>query len=146
MSHAVGAMTNTLRAGATTGLLFGNGGYATTSHAILLSRDDRFARGGPQAFSVQAEADASRGPAPPVNETHEGAATIESYTVFYGRDGQPGSGVVVARTPAGERTLAHVPGDDGDVIGFLTSGAVEPVGAAGVVRAGEDGLMRWRAG
>jgi acetyl-CoA C-acetyltransferase len=146
MSHAVGAMAGVLRAGGTTGLLFGNGGYATTSHAIVLSRDDRFARRQPEAFNVQAGADASRGAAPAVNETYEGAASIESYTVFYARSGAPASGVVVARTPTGERTLATVARDDADVITWLTSGAAEPVGAVGMIRAGEDGLMHWRMG
>lgn len=145
MSHAVAVMVGLQRSGSgTTGLLFGNAGLATTSHAILLSRDDRFARQAPQPFNVQAAADAARGAPPPLNETHEGAANIESYTVFYERSGEAASGVIVARTPAGERTLAHIPGDDRDTLTWLTSGADEPVGAAGAINAGADGLMRWR--
>jgi acetyl-CoA C-acetyltransferase len=146
MSHAVGAMAGVLRAGKNTGLLFGNGGNATNSHAIVLSRDDRFARRGPQVFNVQPQADAGRGPAPAINETYTGAASVESYTVFHARSGAPASAVVVARTPAGERTLAHVAGDDQAVIAWLTSGRSEPVGAAGAIRAGADGLMQWVLG
>ncbi|HRO02268.1 MAG TPA: hypothetical protein PLS69_01490, partial [Terricaulis sp.] len=37
MSHAIASMVDTLRARGAHGLLFGNGGYATTSHAILPS-------------------------------------------------------------------------------------------------------------
>src|SRR3546814_5395849 len=54
-----------------------------------------------------------------------GPATIESYTVFYGRDATPKAGVVVARTPEGKRTLAHVDVGDPTMLAFLTDGKVE---------------------
>src|SRR3546814_17399036 len=72
-----------------------------------------------------------------------GPATIESYTVFYGRDATPKAGVVVARTPEGKRTLAHVDVGDPTMLAFLTDGKVEPVGTPGKVVALAEGFG-WR--
>ena len=66
-----------------------------------------------------------------------GPASIETYTIFYGRDGAPRAGVVVARTPAGARTLAHVDVSDTAMVALLTDGAVEPVGTGGVIAMGD---------
>ncbi len=143
MSHAIAAMVDALRLRGRHGLLFGNGGFATTSHAIVLSRDAAIAAQGRPSSDVQAEADAKRGPAPVPIEDYAGPASIETYTVFYDRAGAPRHGVIVARTPAGERFLAYAHADEATVA-FLTSGASEPVGAAGYAERGADGLIVWR--
>src|SRR5690606_34930305 len=144
MSHAVAAMTERLRGGARHGLLFGNGGFATTSCAIVLSRDPALAAQSAHDASVQADADIARGPPPPLLDAYAGPATIETYTVFYDREGAPKHGVIVARSRAGARLLARIEGDDSDAIAFLTSGEREPIGAAGVAVARADGLVGWR--
>lgn len=142
MSHAVVAMVEKLRGTGDKGLLFANGGYATHNHTILVSGAPTGATF-PQDFDYQAEADARRGDVPPMNEEYEGAAQIESYTVHYDRDGSPRSGVILARTPEGTRTLAHVAGSDAATIAFLTDGLHEPVGTKGTItREGEE-LARW---
>nr|WP_255528344.1 hypothetical protein [Qipengyuania sp. YIM B01966] len=126
------------------GLLFGNGGYATYNHALVLSGQPRAARF-PQNFDVQAAADAARRPAPPVDEDYAGPAMLETWTVHYARDGNPRSATVVSRTPAGARTLALVPADDTVAIAALTGGLAEPVGSAGRITFDlPDGLARWR--
>jgi acetyl-CoA C-acetyltransferase len=145
MSHAVAAMTARLRAGGLHGLLFANGGFATTNHSIVLSRDPAIAANAAQDFDVQAQADAARGPIPAFVQSYEGAATIETYTVFFDRAGAAKFGAIVARSPAGERLLARVDGGDASEIEFLTSGAHEPVGASGTVSRDADGLARWRS-
>ncbi|MBK8545053.1 MAG: acetyl-CoA acetyltransferase [Caulobacteraceae bacterium] len=145
MSHAIASMTQDLReSGNLHGLLFGNGGFATTSHSIIVSRDPEIASRGPHDPSVQDEADAHRGPAPTLLEIYEGAAAIETYTVFYDREGAAKSGVIVARTPRHERFLAYVPGDDAPLITLLTDGAQEPVGMRGNAVTNPDGLVHWR--
>lgn len=143
MSHAVVSMTDRLRGGGGNGFLFANGGFATDNHCIILSSQPIAAAQFPQDFDYQAEADAARGPVPALVEDYSGPATIESYTVFYARDGAPKGGVVVARTPTGARTLAHVDVGDTAMVAFLTDGAVEPVGKAGAVVA-VDGGFGWR--
>jgi acetyl-CoA C-acetyltransferase len=126
-----------------TGLLFANGGFATHNHAIMLATRPLPGAGEAHAFDCQAEADAARGPVPELVQDYAGPAVIETYTVFYQRDGSPRTGVIVARTPTGQRTLAKVPGEDSKTIAFLTDGNVEPVGTAGIiVRQGDDAIWQ----
>jgi len=142
MSHAIAAMAEGLRREGRAGLLFGNGGFANTNHCIMLTRDAP--RSEPRSFDVQAEADAKRGPAPVLIEAYQGPAAVETYTVFYDRDGAPRFGVVVARTLEGERFLARVDGGDSETIARLTAGDEEPVGAKGAGQRRADGVSHWR--
>ncbi len=139
MTHAAAQMVKALRAGGGHGLLFGNGGYCTHNHSIVLSVTPPPTGTFPQDYLFQAEADAARGPTPPLSDTIEGPARLETYTVIYGRDG-PNYGVVMARTPADERVVARV---DAEEIDFLTSGRVEPVGTAGITERRGD-MLHWR--
>jgi acetyl-CoA C-acetyltransferase len=144
MSHAIAAMVDALRARGRCGLLFGNGGWVTTNHAVLVSRDPDLALLAPEDFDVNAAADLLRGPAPDTIEHFDGEAEIETYTVFYRRDGTPKHGVIVALTPGNQRFLAHVPGEDAAAIAFLTDGAREPVGAGIRAAAGANGMIAAR--
>ncbi len=144
MSHAVVNMVLKLRVRGKRGLLFANGGFATHNHTIMLAREPIAAAVFPQSFDFQDEADAAREPAPPVVETYEGPAQIETYTVLYGRDGSPKWGVIVARTPDGSRTLAKAAAEDTATIALLTDGAVEPVGRSGDILRSADGEQIWR--
>ena len=144
MSHAVACAVERLRAGAQRALLFGNGGFATHNHSIVLTRAPLPGADRPHDFDRQEQADRLRGPVPPLDEGHVGPGVVETYTVFHDRDGTPGSGVVVARSPAGARFLARVPARDTDTIAMLTDGKLEPVATRGRALAGEDGLVDWR--
>jgi acetyl-CoA C-acetyltransferase len=77
-------------------------------------------------------------------EEYAGAAKLETYTVFFDREGAPRFGVVIARTPQGARFLARVDGADGETIARLTDATIEPVGAEGMSTRHADGLNRWR--
>ena len=142
MSHAVASMVDQLRERGGTGLLFANGGFATHNHSIVVSSQPIAAASFPRSYDFQAEADAARGAIPEQDRDYTGAATLETFTVFYGRDGQPKSGVVVALTPAGKRTLAHVPGSDAATLERLTAADGDPIGAGGTVLPG-DPLRLW---
>jgi len=146
MSHAVVSMVDRLRSAGRTGFLFANGGFATDNHCIILSNQPITAAHFPQDFDYQAEADAAREAIPPLDEAFIGAAVIETYTVFYGRDGAPRAGVVVARTPEDTRTLAHIDAADATMVAFLTDGAVEPIGTAGSVVTDGGGRRIWARG
>lgn len=144
MSHAVAAMVDRLRAGdGQHGLLFGNGGFATYNHSIILSRSLMRGISFPHDFDYQAQADALRGPVPTVDEDYAGPGMIETYTVFYDRAGSPTNGVIVARNATGNRFLARVPGDDAAGIAFLIDRAADPVGTSGVAVVAADGLCDW---
>ena len=143
MSHAVVSMVDKLRREGRYGFLFANGGFATDNHCIVLGNRPIAAARFPQDFDYQAEAEEKRGPVPELVEDYAGPATIESYTVFYGRDGAPRAGVVVARTPEGQRTLAHVDVRDAAMLAFLTDGTHEPVGTEGRIVALDEGFGWW---
>ncbi len=144
MSHAVVSMVNRLRTEGRYGFLFANGGFATDNHCIVLGSEPIAAASFPQDFNYQAEADAARDPVPETDKDYAGPAIIESYTVFYGRDGQPRAGVVVGKTPEGKRTLAHVDVADAAMLAFLTDGKREPVRTAGRIERNGDSRT-WRA-
>ena len=81
---------------------------------------------------------------PPLDQDYVGPSTVESYTVFYGRDGAPHAGVIVSRTPAGARTLAHVDVAEPAMLAFLTDGQVEPVGVSGSIEPRGEAGRFWR--
>jgi acetyl-CoA C-acetyltransferase len=144
MSHAVVSMVLGLRERGRYGLLFANGGLATHSHSMVLGRAAFGPNTFPQNFDCQSEADAIRGPVPPIEEDYIGPARVETYTVFYDRDGSARQGVIVARSTHGSRFIAKVPDADRAAIHWLTSGEQEPVGAAGTAIKGPDGDTWWR--
>ena len=145
MTHAAAAMVRKLRKEGEYGLLYGNGGSSSHNHALILATRPVAGVSFPQDYHVQAEADGLRGPIPPAGDDYEGPAVLETYTVFFGRDGAPTHGVVIARAADGARLLSRIDGDDEESITFLTNGAVEPVGSAGhTVRQGE--MLYWRRG
>jgi acetyl-CoA C-acetyltransferase len=145
MSHAVVSMVMALRERGRYGLLFANGGLATHSHSMVLGRAAFGPNAFPQNFDFQSEADAIRGPVPPIEEEYIGPARVETYTVFYDREGSARQGVIVARSATGSRFIAKVPGTDSAAIHWLTSGEQEPVGATGEGIKGTDGDTWWRA-
>lgn len=146
MSHAICAMVRELRAAPSeVGLLYGQGGYVNKHHTLVVSAQ---APATPlaQEYSVQAEADAARGEVPALVEDYQGPAAVETYTVLYARDGKPLHGVVVGRTPAGQRVMAKVLADDGVSMEALLSTAKSAVGSAGHVRIDTFGLPVWEGG
>lgn len=143
MGHAVAEMVHRLRQGGKNGLLFANGGLASQNHAIVVSNQPMAGATFPQRFDIQAEVDALRPAAPALDKLYVGPATIETYTVFHDRAGQPTGGSILARTPNGDRVVARVLPDDEASIAFLTDGKAEPVGTQGEIVA--DGELRtWR--
>jgi hypothetical protein len=144
MSHAAAAMVRALRGRQDArGLLYGQGGYLTKHHAIVLGSYPSAASRLSEDYSVQPVADARRGPVPPLAMDHVGPATVETHTVLYRKDGSVLHGVVIARTPAGGRLLAKVAGDDSLGIAALTDLEQSPIGRRGRVEQGQDGLPVW---
>jgi acetyl-CoA C-acetyltransferase len=145
MTHAAVAMTRRLRDGAGTGLLYGQGEFVTKHHGLVLA--DRRAPVGARSLeeiSVQAAADARRGPVPAFVEAATGQAVLETHTVLYDRDGAPTHGVAIVRTADGARALARVPAADVDTLAALTDPEAFPIGRTGLLRAGDDGTLDWR--
>jgi acetyl-CoA acetyltransferase len=145
MTHAACAMVRKLRNGGTRGLLYGQGGFVTKHHALLLSRE-RPHESLAQDTSVQAEADRRRGTVPEFVTEASGEGTVESFTVIYGRADQIEHGVVMLRTSEHKRTLARVPPRDGATLKHLTDMDRTPVGSRGEIVRADDGVLEWRVG
>jgi len=143
MTHAACAMVRKLRSGAKLGLLYGQGGFVTKHHALVLSREaphDALA----QDTSVQAEADRHRGAVPDFVTEADGKGSVESFTVIYDRNGEVEHGVVMLRTPANARALARVPAHDGQTLAHLLNMERTPVGSSGDIVTADDGVLEWR--
>jgi acetyl-CoA C-acetyltransferase len=145
MTHAAAGLVRALRAApGKAGLLYGQGEFVTKHHALVLGTRPS-PEGSPSAsYSVQAEADARRGPVPLFVACHTGPAVLETFTVLYGRDGLPTHGVVIARATSGERFMARVDRSEAATMRALLDLDRSPVGASGMAIAGEDELSNWR--
>jgi acetyl-CoA C-acetyltransferase len=145
MAHAACAMVRKLRGGAQLGLLYGQGGFVTKHHALVVSRQPPRHELA-QDTSVQAEANWNRQPVPRFIAAAAGKGAVESFTVIYGRDGDAEHGVVILRTAEDARALARVPARDGATLAHLTSMDRTPVGSVGEISVAEDGVLEWRVG
>jgi acetyl-CoA C-acetyltransferase len=143
MTHAACAMVRKLRNGAKLGLLYGQGGFVTKHHALVLSPQ---APAAPlaQDTSVQAEADSHRGAVPEFVTEASGRGGVESFTVIYGRNGDVEHGAVMLRTQGNTRALARVPAHDSATLAHLLNMDRTPVGSSGDIVTAEDGVLEWR--
>ena len=143
MTHAACAMVRKMREGAGLGLLYGQGGFVTKHHALVLSRQaPREALS--QETSVQAVADRNKGAVPEFVEEASGKGKVESFTALYGRNGEIEHGVVMLRTEAGRRTLARVPAQERATLAQLMNMDRTPVGSVGEIAMAADGVPEWR--
>jgi acetyl-CoA C-acetyltransferase len=145
MTHAAVAMVRRLRERGKLGLLYGQGGFVTKHHGLVLSRE-RPTQAMTQDTSVQAEADRNKRTVPEFVETASGKGKVESFTVIYKGKGEIEHGVVMLRTEADQRALARVPAQDAATIGRLLDLDRTPVGMMGDVVAADDGVLDWRVG
>jgi acetyl-CoA C-acetyltransferase len=130
-THAIATMVDKLRAEPEkVGLVSGLGWFAT-KHAIgaygAKQPEREWSRGDVKAD--QAEVDAM--PHPDVVEEPDGAATVETYTVVYGRDGAPAQGIVIGRLDDSRRFIANTPVDQSL---FESMVSQEFIGTKGTVR------------
>src|SRR4051794_2870735 len=143
MTHAACAMVRKLRGGANLGLLYGQGGFVTKHHALVLSKEppgETLA----QESSVQVEADRNKRTVPEFVAEASGKGKVESFTVLYGRTGEVEHGVVMLRTEANARTLARVPANDAATLAHLMTMERTPVGSLGDIAMAADGVPEWR--
>jgi acetyl-CoA C-acetyltransferase len=145
MTHAACAMVRKLRRGGKLGLLYGQGGFVTKHHALVLSREapnQRLA----QDASVQAEADRNRRKVPDFVTEAGGKGKVEAFTVIYRNSGEVGHGVAMLRTADDTRTLARIPVGDEKTLAHLLNMDRTPVGSVGDIVTAEDGMLEWRVG
>jgi acetyl-CoA C-acetyltransferase len=145
MTHAACAMVRKMRSGAGLGLLYGQGGFVTKHHGLVLSRQaPREAM--QQDTSVQAEADRNKRAVPEFVTEATGKGKVEAFTVIYRGNGEVEHGVVMLRTEDGRRTLARIPADDETTLAHLRNMDRMPVGSLGDITMAEDSVPQWRVG
>ncbi|KYH00691.1 acetyl-CoA acetyltransferase [Bradyrhizobium sp. DOA1] len=143
MTHAACAMVRRVRDGASLGLLYGQGGFVTKHHALVVSKTPpREALA--QETSVQGEADRNKRAVPEFVTEVNGKGKVESFTVLYGRGGDVEHGVVMLRTQDGRRTLARIPAGDSATLAHLLDIDRTPVGSLGEITMAADGVPEWR--
>jgi acetyl-CoA C-acetyltransferase len=145
MTHAACAMVRKLRNGAKLGLLYGQGGFVTKHHGLVLSRQAPVAALA-QDTSVQAEADSHRRPVPEFVTEASGKGKVESFTVLHGRNNEVEHGVVMLRTKEDTRALARVPARDVRTLAHLLNMDRTPVGSSGDIVSADDGVLEWSVG
>jgi acetyl-CoA C-acetyltransferase len=135
-------MVRKLRAGAKLGLLYGQGGFVTKHHALVISREATRAALA-QETSVQAEADLNKRDIPEFVTEASGKGKVESFTMLFGRNGEAEHGVVMLRTEQDSRTLARVPARDAATLAHLMNMERTPVGSLGEIAMADDGVPEW---
>jgi acetyl-CoA C-acetyltransferase len=132
-THAIATIAGVLRADpGSLGLVTGVGGYLTKHTLGLYSTEPP--PGGFRWADAQEEAEAT--PHRELAETVDGTATVESWVVQHGRDGEPERVLVAGLLDDGRRTWAS--SDDGDIVAEMRAGA-EQVGR--VVKIGPEGTL-----
>ncbi len=138
--NSIAAMVEKVRADkGSYGLVTANGGYFSKHAAGIYSTnpvEGNWGRTDPASYQKTLD-DA---PDTPSTESPNGDATIETYTVLYGRDNQPQQGVVIGRLgelgdPKAERFVAMVD-DDSDVLEEMTR--EDMIGSKGFVSRGGE--------
>jgi acetyl-CoA C-acetyltransferase len=145
MTHAACAMVRKLREGGKLGLLYGQGGFVTKHHGLVLSRQAP-KQALAQDTSVQAEADRRKGAVPDFVTAANGKGKVESFTVIYDGKGDVQHGVVMMRTADDTRALARAPANDSATLAHLRNMDRTPVGSVGDIVTAEDGVLEWRVG
>jgi acetyl-CoA C-acetyltransferase len=145
MTHAAIAMVRSLRKNGKLGLLYGQGGFVTKHHGLVLSREAPKAAI-EQETSVQAEADRHKRAVPDFVTEAGGKGKVESFTVIYKGKGEVEHGVVMMRTEADARALARIPASDAATLAHLLNMDRTPVGTIGSIVTAQDGVLEWRVG
>lgn len=138
--NSIASMVDKLRANpGRFGLVTANGGYLTKHSAGIYSTtpspvpsqgSEPWVREDPALYQAEIDAIAH----PPLEEKPSGKAGIETYTVLFGRDGEPQAAIVVGRLENDARFLAHTP-QDGDLLKAMTQ--EDFLGRSGTVVAGD---------
>lgn len=111
-------------------------GWNLTKHALGVYAGSPPPQGWRRAGGPALQAWVDALPHPAIVETPEGPATLETYTVAHGRDGEPEGGVAIGRMDDGRRFVAVTPRDRALLESMERE---EPIGRRGRVR--HDGRL-----
>ncbi len=144
MLQSTCAMVRSLRdQPAARALLYGQGGYVTKHHALVIGSEAADPASLMLPKDVQDAAEAVRAPVPALDLAYAGPATLETFSIVYDRDGAPSHGSIIGRTPDGARVFGKAAVADTDICAVLLSQDASPVGSTGSISMDDDGLQRW---
>ncbi len=136
VTHSIAAMVGKLRSErGKIGLVTGNGWYVTKQSAGIYATEPprgEWKRIDPKPDQARINAEAH----PALVEDPSDAATVESYTVLFNRDGAPERGIVIGLTDDGGRFIANTPADRKTLESMTKH---EMVGVPGRVGRSDDG-------
>ena len=136
--HAFTHMTRHLREGkGRNGLILANGGVITYQHTVCLSTEP------PLQWKKYPESNPLPGtsavlPDSLIEVQPNGEATVETYTVDFGRDGRPVLGHIVGKLVGNRKRFLANHGNEQTLL-ELSSRTKDPIGRHGCVRSGEGG-------
>lgn len=130
--HAIATVVERLRATPDRLGLVSALGWYSTKHAVGVYGARRPARDWERSDPKIDQEQVDAVPHPGLVEQADGAATVETYTVVYDRDGAPEQGIVIGLLEDGQRFLAHTPPGDVALLESMTER--EFVGERGSVR------------
>ena len=131
--HAIATMMERLQQNpGDFGMVTANGWYVT-KHALGIYSNTRptspFSYADPSELNRQIDALKH----PMMEESPDGSATVETYTVMFDRDGQPARGLILGSLARGKRFVAYTR-DDRDTLDQIVS--QDPIGRSGRVSCG----------
>ncbi|EPS44194.1 hypothetical protein H072_1830 [Dactylellina haptotyla CBS 200.50] len=136
--HAITELTRQLRSGrGTTAMVLANGGVATYQHVVCISTQPR-ARNSPYPKENPLPKTITNVQVPPIDETPEGEAIIETYTVSFQRSGEPEVGYIVGRLKENNHRFVANHADE-NTLKILCSMTDEPIGKSGWVHCDKEG-------
>lgn len=129
--HAIATMIARLReAPGEWGLVTGNGWYVT-KHSLGIYSTTRpkaeFNRQDPAILQQKID----QAEHPTLNTHPSGKGTVETYTVLFGRSGDPERGVIIGRLSDGQRFIAHTSSEP-SLLSWMVDQS--PIGKSGVVK------------
>ncbi|ROV98064.1 hypothetical protein VMCG_07031 [Cytospora schulzeri] len=134
--HAITEMSRQIRSGKVkNGLVLANGGVIMYQHVLCLSSRPNSASRYPDSRFTSSTV---VGESPPVEVFAEGNATIETYTVEFGRDGKPAAAFIIGRLKSTDHRFIANHGDQ-RTLQQLSSTFEEQIGKEGYIETKRDG-------
>ncbi len=134
--HSVAEVVNRCRIESNKfGLITSNGWYCTKHSTGVYSSQkpqSKWNRTPPALFQQQLSLPKSL----EIDQSPSGSFWVDSYTIWFDRQGEPETGILIGRTESGKRTLAHTPAGNKDILHAMMQ--KEWIGASGKIIGKKD--------
>jgi len=133
--HSIATMMDVLRKstgsyGLVTGL-----GWHITKHSVGIYSTEPMEKPWQREDPKEYQSIIDNSPKPEIEESPDGKATVETYTVLYDREGKPEKGIIVGRLNNNKRFIANTAADQSLLTNMTEE---EPIGKTGKVKSGSS--------